>query len=267
MGVYANIKTSRNSNDLPAFCREIIKALEKQMQQIHEFITKISKIIDETPSVKVFRVKLPSDADIEFYPGQFFMVSFVNDQEIKTSRAYSVASSSLNKEYLEIALDKIGPFTSKLFQMKEGSPLKFKGPYGKFYFDEGIKNNLILIAGGTGITPLIGIIRYCNDKRLGNKIKFIYSVRSTQDIIYKDELKKMKNEYENFDYVVTVTRESNDWQGRKGRIDLDLLRDNIEDNEGSIYFLCGPKEFVHSIIEMLETLGVKKEQIKTDVWG
>ncbi len=241
----------------------------QQAQQIQECVLKISKIIDETAFVKVFRVELPSNVDINFYPGQFFMVSFVNDPEIKTSRAYSIASSPLNKGYLEIGFDKVGPFTTKLFTMKEGDLLRFKGPYGKFYFNEKMKNNLLLIAGGTGITPIIGIIRYCNDKKLSNKIKFIYSVKTPNDIIYKDELEKIKNENNNFEYIVTVTRPNSEhnWKGKIGRIDLDLLKQNIENIEVSLYFLCGPKEFVHNIVEMLESLDVKKEQIKTDIWG
>ena len=239
------------------------------MQQIQEHILKILKIIDETPSVKAFRVELPKDANIDFYPGQFFMVSFVGDSEIKTSRAYSIASSPMNNKYLEIALNKVGPFTTKLFAMKEGNFLKFKGPYGKFYFSDDMKNNLVLIAGGTGITPLIGIIRYCTDKNLSNRVKLIYSVRTSQDIIYKEDLENIKNRNDNFDYVVTVTRvdDKSSWKGRKGRIDLNLLKENIEDAEESIYFLCGSKEFVHGVIEMLESLGAMKEQIKTDIWG
>jgi len=241
----------------------------EQTQKIQEYILRISEIIDETPSVKVFRVDSRSNSDINFYPGQFFMISFIDDPEIKSSRAYSIASSPSNKDYLEIALDRIGPFTTKLFQMKAGDPLKFKGPYGKFYFNEEIKNNLILIAGGTGITPLIGIARYCSDKNLSNKIKFIYSVKTPNDIIYKDELARIKKSNINFDYVVTVTRpeEHHKWSGRKGRIDSGLLKENVGGIKQSIYFLCGPKEFVHSIIEMLESLGVNREQIKTDIWG
>lgn len=241
----------------------------QQTQVVQEHILKISKIVDETPSVKSFQLELPKDANMKFYPGQFFMVSFADDTEIKTSRAYSIASSPLNKGYIEIALDKVGPFTAKMFTLKEGDFLKLKGPYGKFYFNEDIKNNLVLIAGGTGITPLMGIIRYCNDKKLSNKIKFIYSVRTPYEIIYKNELEKIRKGNNNFDYIVTITRaeESHNWHGRKGRADLNLLKQSIEDIGNSIYFLCGPKDFVHSIIEMLETLGAKKEQIKTDIWG
>src|SRR3989338_7716344 len=174
------------------------------MQQVQEHILKISEIIDETPSVKAFRVELPNNSGIDFYPGQFFMVSFVDDPEIKTARAYSIASSPMQKDYLEIALNKVAAFTEKMFQLKGGDLLKFKGPYGKFYFNEEMKNNLVLIAGGTGITPLMAIIRYCNDKKLSNKIKFFYSVRSPDEIIYRKELEKIKSANENFDYVVTI---------------------------------------------------------------
>ena len=238
------------------------------MQEVQEHILKIKEISDETPTVKSFKVELPINSNIDFYPGQFFMVSFVDDPEIKTARAYSIASSPMQKDYLEIALNKVAAFTVKMFQLKEGDLLKFKGPYGKFYFNEEMNNNLVLIAGGTGITPLIGIARYCTDRKLNNKVKLIYSVRVPEEIIYKNEFEKLKKSNKNFDYVVTITRaENGSWQGRKGRMSLDLLKENIEDVENSIYYLCGPKEFVDSVISMLQSLGINREQIKTDVWG
>ena len=57
------------------------------------------------------------------------------------------------------------------------------------------------------------------------------------------------------------------WQGKTGRINQELLKENIEDMENSLYFLCGPLDFIKNIISMLENLGVEKEQIKTDIWG
>lgn len=239
------------------------------MQQVQEHILKISEINDETPTVKSFKVGLPENTDIDFYPGQFFMVSFPNDAEIKTARAYSIASSPEEKSHLEIALNKVGPFTAKLFTLKNGDLLKFKGPYGKFYFSEEIKKDLVLIAGGTGITPLIGIMRYCTGKNTDNKIKFFYSVRTPDEIIYHNEIKRIKNQNRNFEYFITITRaeDHHAWEGRKGRIELELLKENIGDAGNNIYFLCGPKEFVDSIVSMLQILGAAKEQIKTDVWG
>ena len=141
-----------------------------------EYNLKLLEVIQETPEVKLFRFEYPNDTEFKFYPGQFMMVSFLDEHEIKYSRAYSIASSPENREYIEIGLDKVAKFTEKLFELNRGKILKFKGPYGKFYFSEEIKNNLVLIGGGTGITPLMSIVRYCNDKNLSNKLKFLYSV-------------------------------------------------------------------------------------------
>ena len=239
------------------------------MQQVKERILKISEIKNETPTVKSFRAELPKDADIDFYPGQFFMVSFPDNSEIKTARAYSISSSPAEKAHLEIALNKVGPFTAKMFAINPGDMLKFKGPYGKFFFSEEIKNEIILIAGGTGITPLIGIARYCSDKNIQNKIKLFYSVKSPQEIIFHDEIKKLRQKNSNFEYFITITKaEANHaWDGGRGRIAPQLLKENIENIHDCTYFLCGSKEFVASIISMLESLGAKREQIKTDVWG
>ena len=238
------------------------------MQQaipIQEHKLKIIKIIDESPEVKTFRVQVPNK-DISFYAGQFFMVRF--EDSIKMHRAYSIASSPEQKNYLDITMNLVAEFTHKLWKAEIGDILIFKGPYGKFFFAEEMKKNLVLIGGGLGITPLMSIIRLCMDKKLKNKIKLIYSARTPVDIVYHEEIKQQKNQNPNMDYVVTITRPQQEynWQGRTGRIDLNLLKQNIEDID-SLYFLCGSLIFVKSIIAMLESLGIKKEQIKTDIWG
>jgi len=236
----------------------------QQPIQIQEYKLKIIKIIDETPDTKTFRVE---NKNIPFYPGQFFMVRF--DDSTTFHRAYSIASSPTQKKYIDITMNLVGKFTKKLWQTRVGSYLLFKGPYGKFYFDEAMNNDLILIGGGLGITPLMSIIRYCNDKSLKNKIKLIYSVRTPKDIIYTEEIKKIKEQNHNFNYVITITRpdEKALWTGKTGRIDIDLLKSNISNVGNSLYFLCGPISFVKSAIKMIESLGAKKEQIKTDIWG
>ncbi len=132
-----------------------------------------------------------------------------------------------------------------------------------------MKNNIVLIAGGTGITPLIGILRYATDKNIPNKIKLFYSVKNPGEIIFHEDIKRIKQSNLNFEYFITITRPEDHhvWDGRRGRIEHNLLGENIENISESVYFLCGSKEFVDNIISMLQNLGVKREQIKTDVWG
>lgn len=241
--------------------------MEQKTIPIQEHKLKIIKIVDEAPEVKTFRVGILKETEIDFYPGQFFMVRFPDDSKLQ--RAYSIASSPENKEYMDITIELAGEFTTKLFKSKVNDELIFKGPFGKFHFTEAIKNDLILINGGCGISASMSIIRYCTDKKLQNKINLIYSVKTPADIIYNEELKKIKEQNKNFNYIVTITRSKpeHNWQGRTGRIDGQLLKQNIDNFEENLYFICGPLEFVKGTIEKLESLGVTKEQIKTDVWG
>jgi glycine betaine catabolism B len=232
---------------------------------MQDYNLKIIEIIDETPDVKTFRVEVPEK--IGFFPGQFFMVSFEGNPNLK--RAYSIASSPEQNNHLDITMNLVGEFTKKLWQCKINDSLIFKGPFGKFYFTEEMKNNLILIGGGLGITPLMSVMRYCNDKKLQNKINLLYSVRTPSDIIYNEEIERIKNENSNLRCTITVTRPKpeHNWHGQTGRVNEELLKQNIADIKNSLYFICGPLEFVKGAIELLEKLGAAKEQIKTDVWG
>jgi len=233
-------------------------------QTIKEYKLKIIEIIDEAPDVKTFRVEIQEE--IEFFPGQFFMVRF---DDPTFQRAYSIASSPTQKNHIDITMNLVGKFTKKLWTSKVGDYLIFKGPYGKFYFNEEMNNDIILIGGGLGISPLMSIVRYCNDKKLQNKINLVYSVKTPEDIVYNQEIQKIKDENNNFDFTATITRPKpeHNWTGKTGRIDIDLLKQNIENIENSLYYLCGPLEFVKTAIAILESLGVKKDQIKTDIWG
>ena len=234
---------------------------------IQDHKLKIIKIIDESSDVKTFRLEMPVQSKLTFLPGQFFMVRFEDNSVLH--RAYSIASSTEQKKYVDITMNLVAEFTKRLWNTKVGDFLIFKGPYGKFYFSDEMNNNLVLIGGGLGITPLMSIIRTCTDKKLKNKISLLYSVRSPADIIYYGEIKKQSKINPRIDYIITVTRPlpEHKWGQRIGRIDQNLLKEKIKDIENSLYFLCGPLDFVKSIISMLESLGVKRGQIKTDIWG
>lgn len=234
---------------------------------VQEYKLKIIEIVGLPNDVKTFRVEVPKGIEINFYPGQFFMVRFEDDKVLQ--RAYSIASSPAQKNYLDITMDLIAKFTKKLWQTKVNDYLIFKGPYGKFYFTDEVKNNLVLIGGGLGITPLMSIIRYCNDRKLPNRINLIYSVRTPQDIVYYEEIKKQKTQNPNFFDTITITRPApeDNWNGRTGRINISLLKENIYNVKNSLYYICGSLDFVKAIRAMLESLGIKREQIKTDIWG
>ncbi|KHO51124.1 MAG: oxidoreductase FAD-binding protein [archaeon GW2011_AR11] len=164
----------------------------------------------------------------------------------------------------------MGVLTTRLFGLKAGDALRFKGPYGKFFFDNPSKEDIVLIGAGTGITPLMSIARYCVEKSLPNAVRLLYSVRTPEAIVYRKELEERKRQNPHFDYSVTVTRPEESaerWHGKTGRVDEKMLAELVANPDNSVAFICGPKEFVFSVIGMLERIGVGKERIKTDVWG
>jgi len=235
---------------------------------IQEHIVVIKEVVQDTPQVRLLRVSRPAGWD--FLCGQFFMVSLADDPHTRVARAYSAASSPLEEEYIEIGFDKVGVLTTRLFGLKAGDALRFKGPYGKFFFDNPSKEDIVLIGAGTGITPLMSIARYCVEKSLPNAVRLLYSVRTPEAIVYRKELEERKRQNPHFDYSVTVTRPEESaerWHGKTGRVDEKMLAELVANPDNSVAFICGPKEFVFSVIGMLERIGVGKERIKTDVWG
>lgn len=233
---------------------------------IQEYKFTISKIIDEAPEVKTFRLEVPNRNNLIFLPGQFFLVWFENEPSVK--RSYSIASSPTENDHLDITMNLVGKFTNKLFQKQIGDQLIIKGPIGKFYFTEEMKYDLVLIGGGLGIVPLMSILRYHNAKKLPNNIILIYSARTPDLIVYKNELENLSKINPNFTFIPTITRpDSQQWDGRIGRISQALLKENIKNPENSLCYICGPKEFIASTVEILKYIGIPDSFIKIDRWN
>lgn len=217
-------------------------------------------------NVKVLRIK--PEMEFNFKPGQFIMVNYetVKDNSlVNVKRAYSISSSPLNKDYIELVFDKKphGLVSNYLYSLKENDVIEITMPNGFFTFEDSIKEDIVLIGAGTGIAPFLSIINYIKDKELKNKITLIYSCKTKRDIILYEELKKIKDGSKNFEYHITLTQD-NDWNGLKGRINKGMLNSLIKDIDNKKFYLCGPPLMVIDISNVLQFLGVKKEKIKIE---
>ena len=159
----------------------------------------IKKIVQRSEDVKTFYIK--TDKKIEYKAGQFVMLKAqVGDKKI--GRAYSVASIN-NDEYIEITFKVCGEFTNYLNTLKEGDKIICQGPFGHFTLDKCQNKKLIMIATGTGITPIRSILRelYMN-KRMSdfNKITLVYGSRFLKTLNYHEEFTTM-NKFDNFEYI------------------------------------------------------------------
>jgi len=219
----------------------------------------IKKIRKETKDTKTFQIELKNRVLMEhfhFDPGEFVLTTIFGVGEAP----FSISSSPLNKNYFEITVRKTGNVTNALFNLKEGSKIGVRGPYGKGYpVDEFENTNIILVSGGCGIAPLKSLIEYVMQKRRCYKrLTLLYGAKTPQDIIYSSEIPKWKKT-KNFDIYLTVDKGGKSWKGEVGVVTK--LISKIKNFENSVVCICGPSIMMKFTISELKKRGVEDEDI------
>ena len=227
----------------------------------------IKMVRDDTHDTKTFRLPVPETFD--FIPGQFVILSLWYEKggtskEVK--RSYSIASSPTEKGHIDLTIKLYpqGELSPRIFSMKEGDQCGVHGPFGKFILDAN-KPKIAFLTAGSGVTPFRSMIKYCLDKKLQNEMVMLYSSKTPKDIIYKEEFDEW-NKSPNLKIINTITRpDGTGWNGQTGRISAEMIRKYI-DVENSDFYLCGPDEFLNSMLEILKDLHVEKDRIKKEQW-
>ncbi|MBR9690144.1 hypothetical protein GOV08_00480 [Candidatus Woesearchaeota archaeon] len=232
-----------------------------------DFTSKIIELIDETHDVRTFRLKRPDALD--FISGQFTLVSFVDSKDFEgVSKPFTLASPPTEKNYVDFTIKKLGNFTQALFSLKIGEELGFVAPNGEaLNFDDSVKDDIVFIAGGSGITPFISAIRYAVAKKMNNKILLLFSNKTVSDIIYKKELEKIEGNNENITVVNTITNEEPpDETFEKGRVTEEMIKKYCGNLQTKSFYVCGPPAMVTGTNEILAKIGVSSGKIRFEQW-
>ncbi|HUK82858.1 MAG TPA: FAD-binding oxidoreductase [Verrucomicrobiae bacterium] len=229
----------------------------------------ISRVVQETPDTRTFRLEPPPDFPMNWQPGQFITIYLPDDP--KTRRAYSLSSSPLDGHYLEITIKRMGNFGTRVYETGVvGTRTMAIPPRGKFVLPADPSVPVMLISGGSGVTPYRSMMRYLVQKKLPTRVVNLYSVRLPEDIIFKDEFEHLCALNPNFRFLVTCTRlppEDNSWTGFRGRINPNMVRKCTEDIGRTVYYSCGSHEFVIGTAAMLHDMGLPKERVIYEDWG
>lgn len=205
-----------------------------------------------------------------FRAGQYINL-FVEIEGICTSRPYSISSSPAQIAYYDLTVRRVpNGFVSDylLDKVKVGDVLTSTGPAGHFYYSSiHLGNDLVFIAGGSGITPLMSMIREVTDRNLDRNIHLIYGVRKPQEAIFHEELLIRSQRHSNFTYDLAVSEPETGYEGITGFIDADLIKKQIGDVTGKTFFVCGPREMYSFCIPELEKMGVPGRRIRREVFG
>lgn len=229
----------------------------------------IETVTTELPDTKTIRLRWPEGHDPAFLTGQFITVYWPDAPHYK--RAYSLSSCALDRGAYEVTVKRDGKMGTRIVDWaKAGDKLFVLPPTGRFLPVFEPDKHLVCIAGGSGVTPFRAFAREAARRKLETRITVLYSVRTTNDIIFKQEFHELALANPNFNFYVTCTRLSAEdpWEGRRGRIDAAWIKEHIHDLPNTVFYACGPNALVEATEELvLHGLQVTKTQMKTEKWG
>ncbi len=225
----------------------------------------------ETPRVKTITLAVPDWTGHR--PGQHVDVRLTAEDGYQAERSYSIASAPQEVRRLALTVERIegGEVSPYLVdQLTVGDKLELRGPTGGYFVWEAhMGGPLLLIAGGSGVVPLMAMIRHRAALKSVIPTRLLYSSRSYDEVIYRDELGSLIDGGIQLQVWYTLTRtQPPGWIGYRRRIDADLLREVAwPPDEHPLVFICGPTPFVESAAANLVALGYEPERIKTERFG
>jgi ferredoxin-NADP reductase len=203
--------------------------------------------------------------------GQYVMISYLDKfGKINQRHAFSLVSSPTQNKSLILGIKIEGPFTSGLLNLKIGDPISVSGPYGKFIFNPKKHKNLVLLAGGIGITPFLSTLSYATDNNLANKLTLLYSVHTLEQANFLNKIKQLETRNPNLKTLLAITNEqimANTPGVINQRIDGQVIQDFIGDVYDKTFFICGPVAFMEVIKNSLLSLGVKESRISLEAFS
>jgi ferredoxin-NADP reductase len=229
----------------------------------------LAQIKQQTHDTKTLRFQIPKERRFCAKPGQFLTFQWTVDGQ-RVPRSYTISSSPTHKNYVEITPKRMENGSVSVFlneRAKPGLSVEASGPYGGFYFDERVHKSIVLIAAGSGITPMISMLRYIDDLKLATPVRLLYCVRTNADIIFENELARLSRSLPNLKYEVCPSKPDPTWKGRSGRLTEEFVSQYVTDLNSHTFFLCGPKGFMDNARQILSTLGVNQGHILQESFG
>ncbi|MFZ0169261.1 MAG: ferredoxin reductase [Candidatus Dormiibacterota bacterium] len=234
-------------------------------------LAEVTQVIPETPRVRSLVLRVPG------WPGhragQHMDVRLTAEDGYTAERSYSIASAPDAGEQLTLTVERlddgeVSPYLTE--ELRIGDQLELRGPIGGYFvWDQKMGGPLMLIAGGSGICPLMAMLR--RRARTSSQVptRLLYSSRSQEDIIYGEELDRLGAAGSGLQVIHTLTRvQPPDWTGLSGRIDQAMLTDVAwSPSDRPLIYVCGPTALVEHVADAMVSLGHDPERVKTERFG
>ncbi len=231
----------------------------------------VKEIRPEAANVKTFTLALPNWT--AHRAGQHYDVRLTAEDGYQAQRSYSVASEPGRTGEIDLTVERIADGEVSTYMhdvLQPGDRIEVRGPIGGYFvWDPESVEPLLLIAGGSGVVPLMSMLRH--RRAVGNTApaRLLYSSRTLDDVLYHDELEKLRGNGSGLGVFYTLTRSRPDgWKGYARRIDEAMLKEVVKPL-GMVpqVFICGPTLMVESAANALVRLGLPPSQIRTERFG
>ncbi len=241
-------------------------------------VAKVLDVVRETSRTRTLVLDVPG------WPGhragQHVDVRLTAEDGYQAERSYSIASApkdpTLALTVEELDDGEVSPYLTE--ELHAGDQFELRGPIGGYFvWDIPIGGPLFLVGGGSGIVPLMAMIRHRNsvlpagnaDARKNLPTRLLYSSRSWDEVIYRDELAGLAASDPTLEVIHTLTRQApDDWQGFRRRIDRAMLSETAwQPSQNPRIFVCGPTPLVEAVANALVELGHEPEMVKTERFG
>jgi len=234
------------------------------------FLLQLVQITQQTLDSKTLRFAVSGPRRLDALPGQFLTFSFLFEGR-KETRCYSICSSPARSGYVEITPKRLNNGCVSTFlndRASIGMTVEATGPFGQFCLNPADRDRkLVLVAAGSGITPMMAMLRYIDDLCLQTQTTLLYCVRTSRDIIFRDELTELQKRLKNFRYHVLLSQPDGEWPGARGHISDEFIRKAVPEINDQAFFLCGPPLFMRAARGILTDLGIAPERIRQETFG
>ena len=228
---------------------------------VAKYKTTVSKVIHETPTVVLLRLKFDGGVPFTFKSGQYIHVILEKDEKL-IYKPYSITSAPQEKNYIELCVKRVeGGFASNyLCDLKGGETITIMGPIGIFILKEPLTKEIFFVATGSGISAPLSMILDLLNSKFKEKIALVFGNRTEDEIIYRKLLEKLEKENDNFKVYNVLSRPDSNWKGSVGHVQ-DVLQKIIKDPQNSDVYICGVVAMVEEVSKWAESIGFSRQKI------
>ena len=230
---------------------------------------RVLSVKPEAPRVWTLTLQPAQGRCFRFMPGQFQFLRFLGADVAREEHPFTIASSPARGGRFSLTIRESGDFTRSLGRIRAGDRATIHGPFGRCSYDlHPDEGDMVFVAGGVGITPLMSMLRAMRDRRESRRVTLVYASRAVDDVLFAGELSAMEaGWWPALKVIYVLSRPPSWWAGESGRIDVNRLHAWCGELADKAFYLCCPPMMTRGLIRGLRRMRVHPRRIHCDYFS